>query len=77
MLSHLLYKGFKVLIVVDYEELCLLEYNAMQSGESQLMFGRNILPPTAWLKSRPGKKPTWSRQQAEPNLLPASHLFLA
>lgn len=50
MLSHLLYTGFKVLAVVT------MGYNALQCGEGQLMFGRNILPPPSVLKSNPSKQ---------------------
>jgi hypothetical protein len=31
----------------DYEEFCLLGHNIMESGESQLMFWRNMLPPSS------------------------------
>jgi hypothetical protein len=50
MLSHLLYTGFKVLAVLT------LGHNAMQYGESQLMFARSISPPTSMLKSKPSKQ---------------------
>jgi hypothetical protein len=35
----------------------LLEYTVVQSGESQLIFSRIILPTFAWSKSKPLKKP--------------------
>jgi hypothetical protein len=39
------------------EEFCLLGYNAVQSGESQLMLWRKILPPSSGSKSKLSKKP--------------------
>jgi hypothetical protein len=38
------------------EEFCLLGYNALQSGESQTTFLRNISPPYSRSKNRPSKK---------------------
>jgi hypothetical protein len=34
------------------EELCLLGYNALKSGESQVTFKKNISPPSSELKSK-------------------------
>jgi hypothetical protein len=40
------YVGFEVHIPVSYEDLHLLGYNTVQSIESQLMFQRNMSPPS-------------------------------
>jgi hypothetical protein len=39
------------------EEFYLLGYNAVYSVESQLMFRRNIAPPSSGSKNKPSKKP--------------------
>jgi hypothetical protein len=52
-------------IYLCLEELHLLGYNAVQSGESQRTFRRNISPPSSRFKSKPRKKSAWSRRQKE------------
>jgi hypothetical protein len=48
-----------------YKEFYLMEYNAMQSSESQLMFQRNMSLPSAVSKNKQSKKSAWSTWQAE------------
>jgi hypothetical protein len=38
-----------------------VEYNSVQSGESQSTFRRNILSPYSVSKIKPSKNPAWSR----------------
>jgi hypothetical protein len=55
------------------EELCLLGYNALQSGKSQPTFRRNMSPSYSGLKSKPRNQ----NEAGKVCLLPISCWFLA
>lgn len=49
--------------LMSSEDFCRLEYNAVQSEESNTTFQRKISSPSSWMKSKPRKRPARIRQQ--------------
>jgi hypothetical protein len=47
----------------DYEQSCLLVYNAGSLSDSQPTFRRNISPTSVGSNSKSSKKPAWGTQQ--------------